>query len=78
MIILVFQIFINSYHFNEINPTLYYNKNFDNTILLEIKTWKYTNDNNFNYYITTYPYSTFDYGGKDMKFFNFDLILNMN
>jgi hypothetical protein len=52
------------------------NSNVESTILLEIKTFKYTADSNFNYYISFNPHANYNLSAKDPKFFNIDLILN--
>ena len=51
-------------------------QNLENTILLEIKTWKYTDDKNFNYYLNTNPHAYYQLSGNESKFINIDLILN--
>ena len=48
----------------------------DSTILLEIKTWKYTNNNNFNYYLNFNPHANYKLSENDPKFIYLDLILN--
>ena len=77
MFVLLLLIFINSFNFHEMSNTDNKdNQNLENTILLEIKTFKYTSNQNFNYYIGTNPHSYYKLSENDPKFFNIDLILN--
>ena len=79
IIILLFSFFIDSYHFNKIyNDKDCNDKNIksENTISLEIKTWKYTNDKNFIYYLNYNPHANYKLNANDSIFFNLDLILN--
>ena len=46
------------------------------TILLEIKTWKYTKNNNFIYHLNNNPHSSYQLNENNKLFFNIDLILN--
>ena len=50
--------------------------NSNNTILLEIKTWNHTQDENSNNYININPHIINKIKGKNSTFDNFDLILN--
>ena len=70
--IFLISILINIYNSYEIKN----NSNVESTILLEIKTFKYTEDSNFNYYISFNPHANYNLSAKDPKFFNIDLILN--
>ena len=75
IIILLILNFISLYCYDKKNDTIY-GKNLENTISLEIKTWKYINDKNTNYYLNVNPHAVFKVPEKNAKFFNFDLILN--
>ena len=50
--------------------------NSNNTILLEIKTWNHTQDENSNNYFNINPHKINKIKGKNSTFANFDLILN--
>ena len=67
MIIISIFFLIHSHHFKQKT---------DSTISLDIKTWKYTDNNNFNYYLNFNPHAYYKLSENDPKFIYLDLILN--